>query len=79
MKANKYSGNDPLMICGDAMSLRALKRCYLKHQKDDPSIGWEELGDELCDVIAQIMGDDEFVEWNETEVDKYAARRANEI
>ena len=64
---NKYSGFDPLMQNGDPMSLLTLKRAYLKMTERDESIGWEELTDELANTLAQIMGDDEFIEWNNKE------------
>ncbi len=40
--------------------LRVAKRTYRKHVCDDDSIGWDELGDELCDILCNVMGDDEF-------------------
>lgn len=63
----KYSGFDPLSKHdGDPISVYALKMAYRKHAKHDESIGWDELLDILGNALAQIMGDDEFVEWNET-------------
>lgn len=47
-------------------ALEALKLCYRKHQRGDESIGWTELGDKLCDALCEIMGDEKFVEWNES-------------
>ena len=63
---NKYSGHDPLMVCGDSMSLRTLKLCYKKHVVNDPDIGWDELSSELGNALAEIMGDKEFCEWLDT-------------
>jgi hypothetical protein len=40
---------------------------YLKHvQGNDNIIGWNELGDELHSAICEAIGDDAFVQWNET-------------
>lgn len=66
IEIKKYSGWEPLMVCGDSMSIRVLKRAYRKHVKGDDSIGWEELSDELGTALAQIMGDDEFCEWTDS-------------
>jgi hypothetical protein len=65
IEGNKYTGFDPLMVDGDCMSLRTLKRCYRKHVRLDDSIGWDKLSDELVDCLAQIMGDKEFIKWLE--------------
>ena len=46
--------------------LFACKKAYRKHVSDDPSIGWDELGDILCDALCNAMGSDEFVKWNES-------------
>jgi len=66
-KSNKYSGFDPLMTCGDAMTIRTLKRVYQKHVLNDDDIGWDELTDDIANTLAQVMGDDEFCEWAETQ------------
>ena len=63
-KGVDYTGFDFLAVCGDKLSVRVLKRAYRKHVKNDDSIGRDELSDELFNVLAQIMGDDKFVEWN---------------
>lgn len=64
---NRYpDGTEPLMICGDNMSMRTLKICYRKHAKGDDSIGWDELSDKIGDALAQTMGDDEFCKWLES-------------
>jgi len=61
---NKYpDGFDPLMIDGDGMMMRTLKRCYKKHVSNDDAIGWDELSDELGNTLAQAMGDKEFQAW----------------
>lgn len=62
---NQYSGFDPLMVCGDGMMMRTLKRCYRKHVRGDDDIGWDELSSELGNTLAQVMGDDEFCKWLE--------------
>lgn len=62
----KYTGFDPLMTNGDSMSILTIKRTYLKMTDRDDSIGWEELQDELANTLAQIMGDDEFIAWNDS-------------
>lgn len=41
--------------------LRVVKRMYRKHGCGDDSIGWEELTDEMMNVLCNVMGDDEFV------------------
>lgn len=60
---NTYSGKDWLSPTGDTISLRTLKRVYRKHVMQDPSIGWDELCDELCNTLSEIMGDEEFCIW----------------
>ena len=61
---NEYpNGSDFVAVCGDSLSMRVLKRAYRKHVSGDESIGWEELSDELGNVLAQTMGDDKFCEW----------------
>ena len=63
----KYSGFDPAMTNGDSMSILTLKRTYLKMTNRAEDIGWDEMIDELSNTLAQIMGDNEFVEWNNEE------------
>lgn len=63
LQKDKYSGFDPLMTDGDSMSIATLKRAYLKMLDNDDSIGWDEMTNELGNTLAQIMGDNEFVEW----------------
>lgn len=48
---------------------KALQMAYRKHHLDDESIGWSELGDRLCDALCELMGDKEFVRWNESQPD----------
>ena len=50
---------------GNAKLLTACKMAYKKHQLDDDSIGWDELGEVLCSVLCEVMGDKEFQEWVE--------------
>ncbi len=63
----KYpNGFEPLMADGDGMLMYTLKLCYRKHvMMHDDIIGWEELSDKLGTTLAQVMGDDEFVNWKE--------------
>lgn len=64
MKSNEYPlGSDFIAECGDSLSMRALKRAYRKHVRGDESIGWDELSDDLGNVLAQTMGDEKFCEW----------------
>jgi len=30
--------------------------CWRKHHLDDPAIGWEELTEQLCDGLSNILG-----------------------
>ena len=41
-------------------AIKSLKRTYRKHWLSDDSIGWDELGDELMDVLCNLIGDVEF-------------------
>ena len=41
----------------------ALKTAYRKHVRGDEDIGWDELGDILCNALCNIMGDEAFQEW----------------
>ena len=43
--------------------VEALKLAYRKHWLNDDSIGWDELGDKLCDALCNAMGDREFSLW----------------
>ena len=43
--------------------IEALKLAYRKHWLNDESIGWEELGDILRDVLCEEMGDEVFQNW----------------
>jgi len=43
-----------------------LKNCYRKHVNMDDSIGWDELGDQIFNTLCNLIGDDAFVEWNES-------------
>lgn len=44
---------------------RVLRMCYRKHCLDDESVGWNELTDSLCTILAEFMGDREFQRWSE--------------
>ena len=46
-------------------TLDALQSAYRKHVQADDSIGWDELGDKLLDALCNLMGNDEFIKWNE--------------
>jgi hypothetical protein len=45
------------------LMLEACQKAWRKHVVDDPGIGWEELGELLGATLAQVMGDQGFVEW----------------
>lgn len=47
----------------DERLVEALKLAYRKHWLNDDSIGWDELGDKLCDALCNAMGDKEFSLW----------------
>ena len=57
---------DPLVI---RQIETTLKNCYRKHVNMDDSIGWDELGDQIHNTLCNLIGDDAFVEWNESEKD----------
>jgi len=47
-------------------AIDTLKKVYEKHvYLDDASIGWEELGELISDTLSNIMGNDEFCEYQE--------------
>jgi hypothetical protein len=41
-------------------AIKVLKRTYRKHWLDDDSIGWDELGGELRDILCELIGETEF-------------------
>lgn len=43
--------------------LEALKVVYQKHVVGDQNIGWDELGDMLCNVLSNEMGEGAFCRW----------------
>jgi len=52
-----------LNLKGERMSIQtvsALKAAYRKHVLLDDSIGWEELGNLLCDALCKEIGDEDF-------------------
>jgi hypothetical protein len=65
---NRQRGYDnaTLIACVPEM-LEMLKMVWRKHVSDDPSIGWEELGDKLGDTLSNAMGVEAFNEWLESE------------
>ena len=50
--------------------LGLLQRVYRKHHMGDESIGWEELSNEILDVLGTVMGDEECVNWQEFELER---------
>jgi hypothetical protein len=50
---------------GNTTLLNACKKAYRKHVMDDPDIGWTEVGNELGEALAEVMGDVEFNRWSE--------------
>lgn len=48
---------------GKTRLLNACKMAYRKHHLCDDSIGWDELSEVLCNVLCEVMGDEEFQEW----------------
>lgn len=42
------------------LAIKTLKKVYLKHNLEDPTIGWKELEDILVDMLCELIGDDEF-------------------
>lgn len=50
----------------DSDFLSTLKMAYRKHCLGDESVGWNELGDRLCDALCNAMGDREFQKWLST-------------
>jgi hypothetical protein len=45
--------------------LDAAQWAYRKHHLNDDTMGWDELGNLLCNVLCDVMGDDGFVNWKE--------------
>ena len=45
--------------------LKAVQLAYRKHHLNDPGIGWDELGLELLNALAEAMGDEGFKYWLE--------------
>jgi len=50
--------------------IKAVKMAYRKHHLSDMSLGWEELSDALCDALCNVLGDDGFQKWVESEAKK---------
>lgn len=68
-KEKRYEAQIPIRIiplADEHRTLELLKRVYRKHNRDDMSIGWVELGEELRDGLCEIMGDEAFYEWSES-------------
>lgn len=47
----------------NARLLYIVKRAYRKHVLNDDSIGWEELGDSMCNILCEVMTDRGFQDW----------------
>ena len=64
---SRYTANEILRLHVDRSNLlKACQKAYRKHVSMDDSIGWDELGNILCDALCNAMGSDEFVRWNES-------------
>jgi len=61
------------------MLIHVLQMVYRKHHLGDESIGWEELSDKMLDVLGTVMGDEEFVNWQELELERIETRGINPI
>ena len=46
--------------------LRGVKLAYRKHWLNDESIGWDELGNTLHVMLCNALGDDGYIEWQES-------------
>lgn len=44
--------------------LFVLKLAYRKHHLGDETIGWDELGNKMCDALCDAMGDEEYRKWS---------------
>lgn len=56
---------DMFNLSNKARHLLAIELAYRKHSLDDPDIGWQELGDVLCDELCNAYGGDIFASWLE--------------
>jgi hypothetical protein len=54
---------DMFNMSNKARYLRAIEMAYRKHNLADDSIGWDELGDVLCDELCHAYGGDVFADW----------------
>lgn len=54
---------DMFKLSNKARHLLAIELAYRKHQLDDESIGWQELGNILCDELCHAYGGDVFADW----------------
>ena len=43
--------------------ISVLKKAYRKHCLNDESVGWDELGDQLKDILCDLMGDKAYCLW----------------
>ncbi len=43
--------------------LDVCQKAYRKHVLNDDSIGWENLGDEMCNALNEAMGPQGFCDW----------------
>lgn len=51
----------------EAKLLEVIKLFYRKHVLNDESIGWDELGNNLYNELAETLGDKEFCKWLDTQ------------
>lgn len=56
---------DMFKLSNKARRLRAIELAYRKHNLADDAIGWDELGDTLCDELCNFYGADVFTKWLE--------------
>lgn len=47
----------------DNVLLDAVQKAYRKHWLNDDSLGWEELGNILCNALCAAMGDKGYLQW----------------
>ena len=61
MGFNDYLENE--LTSREKMMLEVVQKMYRKHHMGDESIAWEELGDEMQVVLAEVMGDESYEIW----------------
>lgn len=61
-----YDPHPDLKTDTERRLLAVVKLAYIKQQRPwSEAIGWEELGDRLCDEICNAIGNEDFCEWVE--------------